>query len=153
MNAVLTSEARRPRKLNEKVGRDLEIVIRKALEKSPRDRYPAAGAFADDLENVLHFRPVAARAPSTASRLAKWARRKPMHAALTILLVLGLPVVGVLSYRAIQHRRLVARLELADLRTQARRLLDEQRYQKALTALDEVLARVPSDAETLRFRS
>lgn len=152
MSAVLTNEARRPRKLNEKVGRDLEVVIRKALEKNPRDRYPAAGAFADDLENVLQFRPVTAKAPGTGSRLVKWARRKPMHAALAILLVLGLPAVGVLSYRAIQHRRLVARLEMAELRTQARRLLHEERYQKALPVLDEVLAGDPSDVETLSAR-
>ena len=39
MSQVLTAEARRARTLNARVSRDLEIVLRKALEKDPKDRY------------------------------------------------------------------------------------------------------------------
>ncbi len=153
MSAVLTSEARHPRKLNERVGRDLEIVIGKALEKNPRDRYPTAGAFAADLENVLQFRPIAARPPGTASRLLKWARRRPIHAALATLLLLGLPTLGLLSFRAIEHRRLVEKLELDGLRARARRLIHEERYSKAVEIMNEILSRDPSDPEVLRSRA
>ena len=37
----------------------------KALEKDRRDRYSTAGAFADDLENVLLLRPIRARPAGT----------------------------------------------------------------------------------------
>jgi serine/threonine protein kinase/predicted Zn-dependent protease len=106
MNAVLTVEARRPSKLNERVGRDLEIVIRKALEKAPQDRYASARDFADDLENVLHFRPIQAQPPGRVLRLWKWTRRKPFQTALILIALLGTPTFGYLFSRAIEHRRL-----------------------------------------------
>src|SRR5262249_18466705 len=100
-SAVLTSEARRVRRINRRVGRDLEIVIGKALEKAPRDRYLTAAAFGDDLERVLALRPIEAVPPGQATKAWKWVRRRPVHAALAALLVVGIPTVPYLGWRAI----------------------------------------------------
>src|SRR5262249_33719630 len=81
LNAVLTPGARRPSRLNERVSRDLDTVLNKALEKNPKDRYASMAAFAEDLENVLRFQPIAARPPGPMARLGKWARRRPSIAA------------------------------------------------------------------------
>jgi len=153
MNAVLTAEAKRPRKLNERVSRDLEVVLHKSLEKDPKDRYLSAAALADDLENVLHFRPILAKPPGPLARTLKWARRKPMHASLAAALVLGTPALAILSYRTIQRQRLVQALDVQHWTEEARRLNHDERFQQALPLLDKILAKRPDDAETLRTRS
>jgi tetratricopeptide (TPR) repeat protein len=153
MNAVLTSEARRPHKLNERVGRDLETVLQKALEKDPASRYASMAKFADDLENVLQFRPIEARPVGAASRVVKWARRKPIHAALAGVLVIGLPVTGILAARAVEHRRLVRDLEVTRWKDEAQRLVHDDRFRQALAPLDRILGVRPGDRDALVERS
>src|SRR5262245_37437096 len=153
MNAVLTAAARRPRKLNERVGRDMEVVLQKALEKDPRDRYQAAGAFADDLENVLHFRPIRARPPGRASRIVKWARRRPMHAALAGLLIVAVPATTLLTARVLQHRRLESRLRVEGWRGDSDRLIHDAHFREALVPLDRILEERPEDVAARRARS
>ena len=46
--------------LNKAVSPSLMAVVHKAAAKDPDDRYQSAGAFADDLQNVLDGKPVAA---------------------------------------------------------------------------------------------
>ena len=150
LNAVLTSAAKRTRALNQRVGRDLEVVIQKVLEKDPKDRYASVADFADDLENVTHFRPIQARPPSTGARLLKWAHRKPMHATLAASIVLGTPVLLFLSYKAVIHERLVDRLEAQQEKEEVRRLNHDERFRQALPLLDRLLARDPDDVETLQ---
>jgi tetratricopeptide (TPR) repeat protein len=153
MHAVLTTEARRPSKLNERVGRDLEIVLKKALEKDRRGRYPSAGAFADDLENVLQFRPITARPPSTTTKLLRWVRRRPMHAALAATLAIGVPAFGVLLVRTLQHQRVLSEVEIAGLREEIQSLLYRRDYERALVALNELIRRSPDDVPGLRDRA
>jgi len=153
MSAVLTAQAKRPRKINERVSHDLEIVLQKALEKAPQDRYASAGALADDLENVAHFRPILARPPAAGTRLVKWARRKPMHAALILALATGIPALSFLSYRALLHQRLVERLDTEQEKEAVRRLDHDYRFREALPILDKVLERHPDDPDALRTRA
>jgi len=153
ISAVLTTEARRARKLNERVSRDLEVVIVKALEKEPRDRYPTMGAFADDLENVLHLRPIAARPPHWTARSWKWAQRKPVHAVLLATLVLGLPALGNLTTRTVQHRRLVEQTHVEELLRRARWLEERGRAGESMTVAGEVLELRPQSILALRHRA
>lgn len=61
-----------------RVPRDLESVVTRALEKSPRRRYPDAAAFADDLDRFLEGIPVLARPVGRIGRLTRRARRHPL---------------------------------------------------------------------------
>jgi hypothetical protein len=153
MNAVLTTVARRPRKLNERVGRDLEIVMQKALQKEPADRYASAGPFADDLENILNFRPITARAPGPGSRTIKWVRRRPMHAVLLGVLVLAIPATGILGLRAVQHARLESRLRIEQWAERADHLIHDNRFREALDPLGKILTARPDDLDALRERA
>jgi eukaryotic-like serine/threonine-protein kinase len=54
---------------------DLEMVLRKALAKAPRERYQTVGAFAADLRRWLNDEPVTARANSVAHRTHLLLRR------------------------------------------------------------------------------
>src|SRR4030095_3578956 len=114
-------ETLQARRINARVSQDLDTVLRKAMEKEPADRYQTAGAFADDLENVLHLRPIAARPVGPVIRTAKWIRRRPVHAALIATLVVVLPVAGGGGLREMT-RRVAAR------HTRVVQLLDEARW-------------------------
>ncbi len=74
-----------PRRLVPKLPCDLETICLKCLEKGPAQRYASAGALADDLQRFLDHKPILARPTTAWQRLAKWARRRPAVAALTLL--------------------------------------------------------------------
>jgi serine/threonine protein kinase len=78
-----------PRSVDPAIPADLETVLLKAMQKDPRDRYPTAAEFADDLDRFLAGRPVLARRPGRWDRAKKWAGRHPaaVAAALVSLLV------------------------------------------------------------------
>lgn len=68
---VVQSEPVPPRLLNPKVDVDLENICLKCLEKNPKDRYPSAGALADDLERYLRGDAVQARSTNVFDRLTR----------------------------------------------------------------------------------
>jgi WD40 repeat protein len=86
-----------PSRLNRRVGRDLETICLKCLEKDPRRRYDSAAAVAADLERYLAGEPILARRTGLVERAAKWARRRPAIASLLGLVaqVAALGVAGI----------------------------------------------------------
>ncbi len=153
MNAVLTTEARRPSKLNEQVSRELEIVICKALEKEPRDRYATADAFADDLDNIVHLRPINAQPVGRITRSWKWARRKPVHAALLALLILGTPTFAGLGYVAMQRQQIVKQGKVEELWREVSDHSRQARYEQAVDAASRLLDLDPKHVGALRARA
>jgi serine/threonine protein kinase len=90
LHQVLHEEPRPPRKLNDKVPRDLETICLKALAKEPGRRYATARGLAEDLRRFLDGQPIQARPVGAVERLAKWAKRRPAVAALLASLALAL---------------------------------------------------------------
>jgi len=64
-----------PRKREPSVPRDLEIIVSKAMAKEPERRYATAKELADDLDRFCDDRPILARRPGLAERMARWSRR------------------------------------------------------------------------------
>jgi serine/threonine protein kinase len=96
LRQIAFEEPRPPRRLNKAVPAEVEIIVLKALEKNPAERYGTAQELADDLRRFLEDQPIRARRPSLRLRVSKWARRHRtlVRAALvmTLLTVLGLAV-------------------------------------------------------------
>jgi serine/threonine protein kinase len=72
---VTCGEVTRPREVDDRIPRDLETVVLKALAREPAERYAGCQELADDLRRFLEDRPVLARRPTLRQRLGKWAKR------------------------------------------------------------------------------
>ncbi len=100
LRQTLEAEPPPPRLLNPAVPRDLETITLKALAKEPRARYATARALADDLRRHLRDEPICARPAGRAERVVRWARRRPVPAALLGIILGLLLAVGAISIGA-----------------------------------------------------
>jgi serine/threonine protein kinase/Tfp pilus assembly protein PilF len=109
LRQIAFEEPKPPRRLNRTIPVELETIILKAMSKNPAERYSTAQEFADDLDRFLEDKPIRARRPTLADRMAKWARRhRPVvwAAAATFLIALvALATSTVLIAGAYQRER------------------------------------------------
>ncbi len=103
LSLVLGGRLRNPRRYRPDLPRDLEAICLRCLAKEPGNRYPSAGALADDLGRFLEGRAVSVRPLSPAQRMYRWARREPRLAGAIGLGVLAL--VAGLGLALIQRER------------------------------------------------
>jgi len=93
LTSVISKDIVPPKKYCPRLSADFNTVLMHALEKLPEDRYPTAAAFADDIENLLEFKPITAKRPSITQRAYKTLRRSPLKAvavgAFILIIVLG----------------------------------------------------------------
>ncbi len=120
---------------------DLQLILSRALQPLPEDRYPSAAAFAADLRAWLQQRPLLSRPTPWPQRLGKWMRRQPLASA-SLGLALVAVVAGV-SSSLWQAQRAAERAAQAEA---ARRFLGE-----VFSAADPLLqqATAPTLAEVL----
>jgi WD40 repeat protein/tetratricopeptide (TPR) repeat protein len=120
LDKVREQAPERPRKLNPRVPRDLEVISLKCLEKDPGRRYASADALAEDLKHWLAGEPIAARPVRKMARMWMWCRRNPIIAGAAGLVAAALLAVAVLSllYADRQSRLVVTERLRADERTE-----------------------------------
>lgn len=142
LHQVLHDEPRMPRKINEKIPKDLESICVKAIARSRSGRYPNAREMADDLRRWLNGDPVLARPIGAVERLGRWFRRKPALASLVLVIVVAMFAMfsGILWHNS----RLGEALKLAE----NRRIESEQQRSEAIANLYQSLVR---EARSLRL--
>lgn len=89
MKLIAEEEPVPPRRLNPRIPRDLEVIVRKAIAREPAERYQTGRELAEDLGRFQRGEPVLARPTSTLRRSVKWARRRPASAALIAVTLLS----------------------------------------------------------------
>ncbi len=106
VHQVLYEEPRPPRRVNDKIPRDLETICLKSMAKEPSRRYATAEEMAADLRRFLRGEPILARPAGRVERLWRWCRRNRMIATLTAAVASSL-VIGTLtaSYFAVRAGR------------------------------------------------
>lgn len=111
----------------------LQIIVEKAMQKDPRQRYSTAGEMADDLFRFLNDRPIHAKRLPFWEPVLRWCRRNRMLAvSLTaIVTLLAVLVVGRLIFLELkgQHEETVSLLE---------RTANAEQESKAFAQLREV---------------
>jgi serine/threonine protein kinase len=127
-----------PRQLNHQVNADLEAVCLMCLEKDWRNRYQSAQELADDLRRFLNHEPTKARPLSAIGRLARWCRRNPAVAALTMttaLLLIAISIGASIAYfrmKDLADRESGLKIEAQEERDKKKKALDD-----ATSAKDE----------------
>ncbi len=130
------------RRLAPGLPRDLETVVHKAVDREPGRRYQTAAEFADDLRRFLADRPVRARPAGPLRRLWRWAKRRPVVAALSAMLVLA--GLALLSLGGWSYGQIDAALAVAN-----RKREDEEKARHR--AESEAYRALFSETQALRF--
>jgi len=141
---VLEDDPPSPRKLDNRIPRDLETICLKCMEKDPKRRYASTKELAAELQRFLRGEPINARPVGRMARAWRWCKRNPAVAALTgtaALLLLAVAVVGIVGYvqtsralETVRHRefeanaaRATAEAERDDAREVRLALAEQQR--------------------------
>jgi WD40 repeat protein len=95
LQQVVHDEPPPPRKLDDRIPRDLETICLKCLEKDPRKRYAGAAELTGRLRLFLDGRPIPDRPLGKPERLWRWCRRHPAVAAWAGSVALLLLVIAV----------------------------------------------------------
>lgn len=105
--AVIQQAAEKPapklRALNHSLGKDLETICSKCLEREPQMRYQSASDLAEDLERWLEGRPIMARPVFPAVKAWRWSKRNPLLAVTAAVCMLA---AGMAILRQIHNLRL-----------------------------------------------
>jgi serine/threonine protein kinase len=151
---ISLEEPRRLRSLNKDIPSELEIIVLKAMEKDPADRYATSQELADDLRRHLENRPILARRPTVTQRMRKFIRRHSAVAAtagVALALLLVMTSLGLLwNNLMIRHEQERTREEQE--RTQAANERLRANLDLSLKTLDEIYlkvleVRLPRDRE------
>jgi len=137
-----------PRAHQPSVPRDLETICLKAMARRSEDRYSNCQELAQDLRRWLHDEPIRARKMGPLERAAKWAKRNPVLAGLSALVV-ALAVVSTISAAGLlasrqqlaaslqseQQQRELAQTETARAEEQTRTAEEKSRIAEIQTKL------------------
>ena len=151
-NARLDAARRRGEALNadrlrRELEGDLDNIVLMALRKEPERRYASVRALADDIDNFLGHRPVAARADSLAYRSRKFVRRHRLPVAAAVALLLGGALLLLLHTARVTRERDIALQEraradrIADYMVEIFRVTDPSEAGDAKISAREVLDR------------
>jgi tetratricopeptide (TPR) repeat protein len=143
LELVRSQEPVAPSRLQPKIPRDLETICLKCLQKDPKNRYHSAGALAEDLRRFQAREPILARPTPAWERAWKWARRRPLAAALiavSALFALSLAAGGV-AFGEYQRSRADEIERLMDS-VKKQRERAETNFESARSAVDEMLTSV-----------
>ncbi len=97
IHQVLNEDPRPPRRLNDRISRDLETICLKALAKLRARRYATAGELAADLRRYLRGEPCHARPVGRLERSWLWALRNRTLAAVSAAAAIALLTVVVFA--------------------------------------------------------
>jgi WD40 repeat protein len=135
---VLHEEPARPSYLRPDLPRDLETICLKCLAKDPAKRYASAEAVAEDLYRFRHGKAILARPIGVHERIWKWAKHRPLSAAL----VAGIILVTLLGFAGVTWQWQEARLARDEKEKQAEKAENARRFaqkqqKEAIKARDE----------------
>jgi len=143
LHQVLYDDPRPPRSLNDRLPRDLDTIVLKAMAKEPSRRYASAADLAADLRRFLDGRPIVARPVGQWERGWRWMRRNPLVATLGSLTAAALLLATIISTIAYQRTsraldgETAARQEAEAQRREAQQALASEARQRQATLREQ----------------
>jgi WD40 repeat protein len=131
---AIRDEPPRPRKLNNRIPKDLETVTLKCLEKEPNRRYQTAEELSLELRRFLSGEPILARPVGRVERGWRWCKRNyivAMLSALALQLLLG-TVAGFALYAEKQKAIAENKTRLVEKEEELRTRIQDDLYQTLL---------------------
>ena len=95
--AICEQPPQRPSHVQRALRGDLELILMKALEKKPEDRYASADALGQDIRRFLAKEPIEARPPTAWTSLLRWVARHPLAATTTACTLVLLAMMAAAS--------------------------------------------------------
>lgn len=142
LKKIIINEPRDPRKINDRVPRDLSVICLKAMEKDPGRRYQKVSELGEDLRRFLSGDVILAKPAGPWIRLWKRIKRNPalsaaIGAAATAVVVLGTFLVFLSIEHTAELAKKVDELQktTAELAKQRNRAVDAQ--EQAIEQRDE----------------
>jgi tetratricopeptide (TPR) repeat protein len=160
LRQIAFEEPRAPRRLDRAIPAVLEVIVLKALQKNPADRYATAQELAEDLRRYLKDEPIRARRPSLAQRAGRWSRRhQPLvWSAAVGVIILAASVGWIVRDRVTRHQQMRSEVAYAlqgaegDLKAakwvESRAAVERARSLLATGARDEQLSQRAADLLT-----
>lgn len=111
--ALAAARSTTPARLTASLRGDLDAIVRRALAKSPNDRYPSALSLGEDLARHAEHRPVTARSGGFGYQARCFLRRNAMAASAGVIVVALLVALATTS--ALQAGRVAKESEAAEL--------------------------------------
>jgi tetratricopeptide (TPR) repeat protein len=127
-----------PRRLNPNIPRDLEVMILKAMEKSPANRYQTAKDLADDLKRWRQGKKIVARPLPWPRRLLRYLRRHRGPLMMVFLVQCLLMMVGLVVLNRVDRNRFAHSLEKRDQQYHQEILRERRRAQQFQDSLEKV---------------
>jgi serine/threonine-protein kinase len=93
------------------VNRDLETIVLRAMDKDPSKRFPTAAELGAELQRWIEGVPIRSRPVGPGERVWRLARRRPLPAALVVVIIALMMVMTVTEWR--RHRGRLALREQA----------------------------------------
>jgi tetratricopeptide (TPR) repeat protein len=146
---IVNDEPPSPRKLNNRVPRDLETICLKCLEKEPAKRYGTARDFADELSRFQSGAPIRARSIGRIERTWRWCKRNPRVAALSAAVLALLSATAVVSTVS-AWRIAAAKQEEAEARKKADATAAREQAQRTRAEGAEQTAREEAERANLQ---
>jgi tetratricopeptide (TPR) repeat protein len=106
LTRVISREAIPPKKYCPRLSTDFNTVLMHALEKLPDDRYPTAADFANDIKNLLEFKPITAKKPSITQRAYKVVRRNPVRTVTVLVAIIATTIVIALTVFYVRENKI-----------------------------------------------
>lgn len=132
LHQIQYEDPRAPRTLNDRIPRDLETIVLKAMSKDSARRYQSARALANDLRSAVRGEPILARPDTRMEKFTRLCRRYPVASTLAAALALSLLLVaaGGLSWAV---REFVLRNRVSHQKELLQEEKNQSQYQHART--------------------
>ncbi len=106
---ILAEPPTDPRSLDRGISGELCVLLEKALQKRPGDRFATAEEFADELRRILAHEPIHSRRPTLALRSLRWCQRNRAAAGILTATLIGLLASLVFLRQSMTSEALAAR--------------------------------------------